>query len=1408
MSIPKEFRFSDSKTKIVMIESSTYYEAYKPVLFRLKELAGKRFPFKQVILDLVKKDTLNEKETIANKVFDLSNMSSQPIERYQKVNLRALDKWPTAEEMAFDESQYEAFKSAFRRQFVLIQGPPGTGKTYVGLKIVETLHKNRNVWNGSVNQKPIVIICYTNHALDQFLEGIKCFCPEEIVRIGSRSKSEELKQFTLNNIKLRMKNEDLFPADLLEKINNTLQQMIQIRDKISELDIEVIKTRSDFKFLENLEEILHRPVRLTNGLGFKRLENKVWYFDSDLELPLNCSQNFLEWFDSESYYIQWFSKQMDYLRRNYSSELHIAVIKWLIGCDYSSFHEEDNESESSEDFPKGVKIEEEDEAIVSREIEDRDIDTEDDNEYFKESDNKKVLNSNKADEKSLKQISKRVLKQYEKVRSHIFNQEMMYIEEAAEIDEQDLSQLDYDERKKLYKLWHQIYTDSKIARLEAFIRTYNTLSARLKELTQEETYHMIRNKQVIGMTTTGAAKYSELLKLINPKIMVVEEAAEVLECHVVTALTANTDHLILIGDHMQLRAKVNAYDLVKYKNFDVSLFERMIMNDIPYTQLKYQHRMRPEIANLIRPFIYKELSDHQSVFNYGNIRGMCNNVFFLDHNHYEDRCDERVSKSNAFEAQMIVRLAKHLLYQGHKTTQITILTFYSSQLIEIRKLLKEDTIFKMGDPKKRLIATTVDNYQGEENDIVLISFVRSNFNGDIGFLRTPNRVNVALSRAKKGLYCIGNFKCLSRASKELWRSIIGYLKFVRATGLTFQLKCETHYQKINVKNFQDFERESPCGGCNRRVRNCRMPCGHPCFLAKCHYKKAHENLDCHILTLKRLTCGHTIEGPCSSVSVTEICDHRCERLLECGHRCDLKCSEECQTQCNVMVETQIVECGHTIIIPCWQTSEHSQNQLNLRENCKQIVSTTFPDCGHTIKVECRLCVGNACTEICEKEAKCGHRCNVKCDQILLCKHQCRGSCHDCYQSRLHVECQEHCSKKLICGHLCSGNCGQNCPPCDHPCDNQCLHQTHTCSQPCIECLEPCRWKCPHKKCDKLCYEECDICNTKCRKFLECGHKCIGYCGDICPQFCLTCDRSRLDQLYGSQGKTADQLKAMIFIQLKVIRTDDKDNDCPHIAESDALTRYLQNNREVIKRCPKCPSIITGCQRFKNMIQKTFGYIVDINRMYFCLVDHNQQKQLTVHEYFVETAVESRSLDFVDNFGKLIVSLEKQTYLDSNKLNPKILSKYQINIVENQMIAIKALSTMLRQMQDNIKTIDEFDQKLLLKLKDNHIPKFKSRVEKLIQFIDEVFVNTNQQIFDIQNEIKFFNIFSKVLNFLIKNHFHDNYSQVLKVFGSLLSRSGGLAEEDVEHLQDLLPNVNDLLNDIEVHLKPNNPMHVL
>jgi superfamily II DNA or RNA helicase len=94
--------------------------------------------------------------------------------RLMNVSPYDLRTWPDGDVIGLNESQYKAFQSALQREFAVIQGPPGTGKTYLGLKIAHTLLDNHHLWKDTDNDKscPILMLAYTNHALDSFLEGL------------------------------------------------------------------------------------------------------------------------------------------------------------------------------------------------------------------------------------------------------------------------------------------------------------------------------------------------------------------------------------------------------------------------------------------------------------------------------------------------------------------------------------------------------------------------------------------------------------------------------------------------------------------------------------------------------------------------------------------------------------------------------------------------------------------------------------------------------------------------------------------------------------------------------------------------------------------------------------------------------------------------------------------------------------------------------------------------------------------------------------------------------------------------------------------------------------------------------------------------------------------------------------
>lgn len=296
----------------------------------------------------------------------------------------------------------------------------------------------------------------------------------------------------------------------------------------------------------------------------------------------------------------------------------------------------------------------------------------------------------------------------------------------------------------------------------------------IEEVHQLSSFCSVNDKRIIGMTTTFAARNSAVNKMLSPGIVIIEEASEVLESHVLVSLTKNTKQLIMIGDHQQLRPLTNSYELAKNFYFDISLFERLIRNDFNFVTLDVQMRMKPEICDLVRGTIYTSLKDGKNVQNYPQVKGMTRNFFCVHHTHPESVGDGETSKENPFETEFVVKLCDYLVRSGNESSQITILTAYAAQAQSIRNRLQDF-------PSLNIRVAVLDAYQGEESDIIVLSLVRSNSKRDIGFLATENRIAVILSRAKLGFYIVANMECLAGASK-IWKKMHNIMKQNNAIG--------------------------------------------------------------------------------------------------------------------------------------------------------------------------------------------------------------------------------------------------------------------------------------------------------------------------------------------------------------------------------------------------------------------------------------------------------------------------------------------------------------------------------------------------------------------------------------------------------------------------------------------------
>lgn len=432
--------------------------------------------------------------------------------------------------------------------------------------------------------------------------------------------------------------------------------------------------------------------------------------------------------------------------------------------------------------------------------------------------------------------------------------------EAQLAKHSDLWEIPERARGGVYRLFQDRAKAAMLKRFRELAPRYAEVSQDLQIGKWERDAVLLQKSNVIGMTTTGFSKYRPLVASLKPRIVLIEEAAEVLEGPVTAVCVESLEHLILVGDHQQLQGHCNVQELEEVFHLNISMFERLVRNNVPFRTLTRQRRMDPEIRRALAP-IYHDLEDHPSVLDRPPVPGMGDvRSFFFDHS-WSEGSDSMMSKYNEQEADFIVGFFCYLVRGGLVPPHgITVLTFYNGQRKLILKLLKQQP-FLAG---QYISVNTVDSYQGEENAVVLLSLVRSNEQGKIGFLEVANRVCVAMSRARLGFYIFGNATQLSR--DHLWNQIISIMSNnPNRVGGRFPIQCVNHNRKSEIQYPRDWDGRH---GCNQKCVDL-LDCGHKCPLT------------CH-------SFPHQVV----------VCKVKCKRTLICGHPCGMECSQECSCKLN------------------------------------------------------------------------------------------------------------------------------------------------------------------------------------------------------------------------------------------------------------------------------------------------------------------------------------------------------------------------------------------------------------------------------------------------------------------------------------------------------------------------------
>ncbi len=158
-----------------------------------------------------------------------------------------------------------------------------------------------------------------------------------------------------------------------------------------------------------------------------------------------------------------------------------------------------------------------------------------------------------------------------------------------------------------------------------------------------------------------------------------------------------------------------------------------------------------------------------------------------------------MSKVNHVEADLIAAFYVYLNQNGTAPNDITVLTFYNGQRKLLLRKLREQPMLR-GEKFKVI---TVDSYQGEENEVVLLSLVRCNDQRRIGFVGIENRICVALSRARRGFYIFGDAENLCKSSMLWWYVVKTMAKRPCRVGFHLPLTCSNHGNMTFVKGIHN-----------------------------------------------------------------------------------------------------------------------------------------------------------------------------------------------------------------------------------------------------------------------------------------------------------------------------------------------------------------------------------------------------------------------------------------------------------------------------------------------------------------------------------------------------------------------------------------------------------------------------
>eukprot|EP01065_Artemidia_motanka_P011867 TRINITY_DN16479_c0_g1_i1.p1 TRINITY_DN16479_c0_g1~~TRINITY_DN16479_c0_g1_i1.p1 ORF type:complete len:1072 (+),score=275.63 TRINITY_DN16479_c0_g1_i1:96-3218(+) len=282
----------------------------------------------------------------------------------------------------------------------------------------------------------------------------------------------------------------------------------------------------------------------------------------------------------------------------------------------------------------------------------------------------------------------------------------------------------------------------------------------------QEQYHAVqarlRRAQVVCATCSGAG--SDLVERIVFPSVLVDEAGQATEPSVLIPLMHGAKRVCLVGDHKQLPPTVISREAEK-QGLDVSLFDRLQHDGVKRHLLRTQYRMHPALA------IYPSAAFYDGQVGSGTPadRRRPPSGFRWPHRKIglafvpvDGGCEEAEGQtySNKMEADSVVEIVRQFIAEGLKPEEIGVITPYAAQVRLLRRLLSEYA--PRTEAEVGLEVNSVDGFQGREKELIVVSAVRASRSGGVGFLSDRRRMNVTLTRGRRGVVICGHTDTLLR----------------------------------------------------------------------------------------------------------------------------------------------------------------------------------------------------------------------------------------------------------------------------------------------------------------------------------------------------------------------------------------------------------------------------------------------------------------------------------------------------------------------------------------------------------------------------------------------------------------------------------------------------------------------